>query len=109
MNGCSGVFTLPNTNSYTYSYKMWKDNIVANTKFTMKISSIPIIGIDIGTKLGAVAIGIGSCIGVGVGAVETVLHIIIETILIGVGISIGIGIVVGQCKYTIRTHFSNPV
>ena len=56
MNGCNGVFTLPNTNSYTYSHKMWKDYIVANTKFTMKISSIPIIGIDIGTKLGAVAI-----------------------------------------------------
>ena len=71
MNGCNGVFTLVNTNSYTYSYKMWKDYIMAITKFTMKISSIPIIGTDIGTKWGAVAIGIGmgSCIGVGVGLV----------------------------------------
>ena len=73
----------------------------------MKISSIPIIG----TKLGAIAIRIGivSCIGVGVGLVETVLHIIIEAILIGVGISIGIGIGIGQCKHTIRTRFSNLV
>ena len=45
-----------------------------------------------GTKLGTVTIGIR--IGIGVGSVETILHIIIGSISIGIGVAIG----VGQCK-----------
>ena len=53
--------------------------------------------------MGTVAIGIGirTCIGLGVGSVETVLHITIKAICIGVGLRIGIGIGVGQWKHTI--------
>ena len=53
--------------------------------------------------MGTVAIGIriGTCIGLGVGSVETVLPITIKAICIGVGLRIGIGIGVGQWKHTI--------
>ena len=44
-------------------------------------------------------IGIGRCIGIGLGSVETLLHITIEPIFICIGIGIGIG--VGQWKHTI--------
>ena len=50
-------------------------------------------------KMGTVAIGIGigTCIGLRIGSVETVLHITIEANSIGIGIGIG----VGQWKHTI--------
>ena len=49
--------------------------------------------------MGTVAIGIriGTCIGLGVGSVETLLHITIKAVFIGVGLGIG----VGQWKHTI--------
>ena len=56
--------------------------------------------------MGTVPIGIGirRCIGIGLGSVETLLHITIEPIFIFIciGIGIGIGIGVGQWKHTIR-------
>ena len=53
--------------------------------------------------MGTVPIGIriGACIGIGVGSVETVLHITFEANSIGIGIGIG----VGQWKHTI-THIT---
>ena len=52
--------------------------------------------------MGTVAIGIriGTCVGIGIGSLETFLHIIIIAIFIGIGIGIGIG--VGQWKHTIK-------
>ena len=54
--------------------------------------------------MGTVAIGIriGTCIGLGVGSVETLLHITIKAIFIGVGLGVSLGIGVGQWKHTIR-------
>ena len=49
-----------------------------------------------------IGIGIGRCIGIGLGSVETLLRITIEPIFICIGIGIGIGIGVGQWKHTIR-------
>ena len=59
---------------------------------------------DIGGKMGAVPNGIGlcTCIGLGIGSVETVLHITIEAINIGLCLGLGIGIGLGQWKRTIR-------
>ena len=61
---------------------------------------------DIGGKMGTVPIGIGLCTykGLGVGSVETVLHITIETISIGLGLGLCIGIGLGQWKHTISCH-----
>ena len=53
--------------------------------------------------MGTVAsgIGIGTCIGIRIGSLETLLHIVIIAIFIGIRIGIGIGIGVGQWKHTI--------
>ena len=55
-------------------------------------------------KMGTVAIGIriGTCIGLGVGSVETVLHISIKAICIRVGLGVSLRIGVGQWKHTIN-------
>ena len=57
------------------------------------------MGTDISVKLSTepICIRIGITIVIGVGSVETVLHIIIGPNFIGIGIGIG----VGQCKHTI--------
>ena len=47
-----------------------------------------------------IVIGIG--IRIGLGSVETILHIFIETNFIGIEIGVGVGIGVGQWKHTIR-------
>ena len=62
---------------------------------------------DISVKLGTVpiCIGIRITIGIGLGSIETVLHIIIEPNFIGIGIGVGAGIGVGQCKHTITAAF----
>ena len=54
-------------------------------------------------QMGTVPNGISLCthIGLGVGSVETVLHITIEAIDIGLGLCPGIGIGLGQWKHTI--------
>ena len=59
---------------------------------------------DIGGKMGTAAIGIriGTCIGLGIGSVETLLHITIKAICIGVGLGIG----VRQWKHTMRSNAS---
>ena len=57
-----------------------------------------IIGTDICAKLGTVAIGIR--IGIGIGSVETILHIILGSIFIRIGVGIG----VGQCRHTISMN-----
>ena len=51
----------------------------------------------------AIGIGIGTCIGLRVGSVETVLHITIKPNSIGVGLGVGVGIGVGQWKHTITS------
>ena len=48
--------------------------------------------------MGTVAIGIG----IGLGSVETVLHIFIEPNFIGIRIGVSVGIGVGQWKHTIK-------
>ena len=59
-------------------------------------------------KMGTVAIGIGigTCISLGVGSVETVLHITIKANSIGVSLGVGLEIGVGQWKHTIT---ENPI
>ena len=57
-----------------------------------------LISINISVKLGRVPICIG--IRIGIGSVETVLHIIVLAIWIGIGIGIG----VGQRKHAIMWH-----
>ena len=59
--------------------------------------------------MGTVAIGIGirTCIGTRVGSVETLLHITIKVIFIGVGLRVGLGIGVGQWKHTIMQEREN--
>ena len=49
----------------------------------------------------AIGIGIGTCIGIGVSSVETLLHITFKAIFIRVGLGVGLGIRVGQWKHTI--------
>ena len=58
--------------------------------------------------MGTVAIGIGirTCIGLGVGSVETLLHITIKAIFIGVSLGVGLGIGVGQWKHTIISEMA---
>ena len=53
-----------------------------------------LISTNISVKLGTVSI----CIGIGIGSMETVLHIIIEPNFIGIRIRISVGIWAGQCK-----------
>ena len=67
-----------------------------------KLVKFYLISTDIGTKFGTETIGIR--IAIGVGSVETVLHIIIQSIYIGIGIGTG----VGQCKYTTHKSTSGP-
>ena len=52
-----------------------------------------------------IGIGIGRCIGISLGSVETLLHITIEPIFICIGIGIRIGIGVGQWKHTITSSY----
>ena len=70
----------------------------SDAKVAMEIK-FHLISTDIDAKLGTVAIGIrmGITIGIGVGSVETVLHIIIESNFIGISVGIGFG----QWKHTI--------
>ena len=70
-------------------------------QFPWKLLKFHLISTDIGAKMGTVPIGIGirRCIRIGLGSVETLLHITIEPIFICIGIGIGIG--VGQWKHTI--------
>ena len=72
----------------------------SNAKSQWKLVKFNLIGTNIGAKMGTVAIGIriGTCIGIGIGSLETLLHIIIIAIFIGIRIGIG----VGQWKHTIR-------
>ena len=51
----------------------------------------------------AIGIGIGTCIGIRIGSLETLLHIIIIAIFIGIGIGIGIG--VGQWKHAMTAEY----
>ena len=71
-----------------------------NSKKQLKCSCNWFIALISVAKMETVAIGmgIGTCIGPGVGSVETVLHITIKAICIGVGLRIR----VGQWKHTIR-------
>ena len=75
-----GVFPLPETNSYTET---------ETDECT-----------DISGKMGTVPNGIGlwTCIGLGICSVETVLHITIEAISIGLCLGLSIGIGLGQWK-----------
>ena len=70
-------------------------------QFLGKLLKFHLISTDIGAKMGTVPIGIGRCIGIGLGSAETLLHITIEPIFICIGIGIG----VGQWKHTIMHLF----
>ena len=72
-------------------------------KSQWKLAKFHLVGTDISAKMGTVASGIGisTCIGIRIGSLETLLHIIIIAIFIGIRIGIGIGIGVGQWKHTI--------
>ena len=48
-----------------------------------------------------IGIGLGTCISLGIGSVETVLHITIGSISIGISLGIGLCIGLGQWKHTI--------
>ena len=81
----------------------------SSAKSQWKLVKFHLIGTDIDTKMGTVAIGmrISTCIGIGIGSLETLLHIIIIAIFIGIRIGIGIEIGVGQWKHTIRVNKKN--
>ena len=53
-------------------------------KSQWKLAKFHLVGTDISAKMGTVAIGIGisTCIGIGIGSLETLLHIIIIAIFI---------------------------
>ena len=72
-------------------------------KAQWKLVKFHLISTDIGAKMGTEAIGIriGTCIGLGIGSVKTVLHITIVAICITVRVGIGIGIGIGQWKHAI--------
>ena len=96
------------SDSYTDSYEVNKGSTGTNSdgdsysdsygQLLWKLLKFHLIGTDISAKLGTVATGIeiGITIEIGVGSVETVLHIIILAIWIGIGVGIG----VGQWKHT---------
>ena len=93
-----GVFTLPDSDSYTDSYEMYKGYTGTNSddsydKLLLTFVKSYLVSTNIGAKLGAVGIKIGIGIGIGPSPVETVLHTIM--------LSISIGISVEQCKHTI--------
>ena len=104
-NGTSGAFPLSDSDSFTDSYEMNKGSTGTDSdgnsygQLLWKLLAFHLISTDIGAKLGTVAIGIrkGITIGIGVGSVETVLHITIIAICIRVGLGVGIG----QWKHTI--------
>ena len=107
-----GGFTLPETDSFTDtdtdSYNMPKSYTGTNTdsdidvKKKWKQVKFHLISTDIDTNLGAapICIAIGTCIGIGIAPLYTILNITIQSNFICVGIGIGIGIV--RCKDTIR-------
>ena len=76
---------------------------VSYAKSQWKLVKFHLIGTDICAKMGTVAIGIGigTCIGIRIGSLETLLHIIIIAIFIGIGIGIG----VGQWKHTMTAEY----
>ena len=106
LHASNGAFPLPDSDSYsdycTDSDSMQKCSTGTNSdgdsyaKSQWKLVKFHLIVTDIGTKMGTVAMGIGTCIGIGIGSLETFLHIIIIAIFIGIGIG------VGQWKRTIR-------
>ena len=68
-----------------------------NSKKQLKCSCSWFIAPISVAKMGTVAfgIGIGTCIGLGVGSVETVLHITIKAICIGFGLGVSLGVALG--------------
>ena len=92
-------YTGTDSNGDSYAKSQWK------------LVKFHLVGTDIGAKMGTVAIGIGigTCIEIRIGSLETLLHIIIIAIFIRIRIRISIGIGVGQWKHTIRSVYTVTV